>query len=96
VNKLSWNEHPEITNLDTALVNLGFAFHKGEVPGIAGECYIIDNYTGKKQGTFVIKVDEGHRNVYRLYQIIPRWETNYSSLEYLTEDLKSSLDFYGN
>jgi len=97
LNKLSWREPEEVNNLDTALVSLGFTYHIDTVPGIKGEVYIIDNFKGRKEGVFVIKVDDSFLSpVYKLYQIIPRWETNLGSIDTVVRDLKHCLEFFGN
>jgi hypothetical protein len=97
--KLSWNQSPEITNLDTALVSLGFSYHIGEIPGIEGKVYIIDNYERLKEGEmFAIKEDKflstEDRFYYRLYKVTSRWEENFSGLNSLINSLKHALDFY--
>ena len=95
--KLSWSEPQEIDTLDKALIHLGFTFYIDTIPGIKGECYVITNYKGSKEGTFVIKVDDSFLSpVYNLYQLIPRWETNFGNLSNLTRELKHSLKFFGN
>jgi len=95
--KLSWNENPEITNLDTALVSLGFSYHIGEVPGIEGECYIIDNYTERKGGFFAIKIDNTHlKPVFELYRVYARYSSYYTNLDFLIKGLKSDMNFYGS
>lgn len=96
MNKLSWNQNPEVTNLDTALVSLGFSYHIGEVPGIKGECYIIDNYK-TSEGEFFVIQEESTRvsySVYRLFKITARNQHNYIGLEYLINDLQKDLRFY--
>ena len=95
--KLSWSEPQEIDTLDKALIHLGFTFIIDNIPGIEGKCYIITNYKGSKEGTFVIKEEKNsYKPVYSLYQVRPRWETNYSGLNILIEELKSNLQFFGN
>ena len=99
MNKLSWREPEEVNTLDTALVSLGFTYHIDTVLGIEGEVFVIDNYKGKKGGVFVIKEDSGFGldNInYQLYQIIPKWETNFTKLEFIIKDLKNTLRFFGN
>ena len=99
LNKLSWAEPRENDTLEKVLINLGFTFTKGFVPGIENEVYIIDNYKSRKGETFVI---EEHNisslrftPLYSLYKLATKWETNITGLDNLFKNLKEALAFYG-
>jgi hypothetical protein len=86
--KLSWSENPEVTNLDTALVSLGFSYHIGEIPGVKGECYIIDNVKDIDNEFYAIK---DIKSAYILYRITSRIRDSYSNLNELANQLKNNL-----